>query len=986
MNYFLTFLLTLTSLHSFSQLEELKKAHEKGKSQLNLSTQNYYFNKTIYVNPFIGTGGHGHTFPGAVIPFGMMQLSPDTRFDGWDGCSGYHYSDSIIYGFSHTHLSGTGVSDYGDLLIVPQVDKPNFIPAYETPNGYGAIFNHNEEHASPGYYEVKLQNPNVQVRLTVTKRCGLHEYTFSEEGKKIILLDLDYRDELLDSKITIENKTSVSGYRISKAWAVEQHFYFYLQTNIPFKKSIHYTQNGKHKLALIFDKNVQTVMLKVGMSAVDIDGAKKNLAKEIKDFNFNFIKQKAETKWSKELDKITFISKNKEVMTNFYTALYHSFIAPNIFNDVDGRYRGRDLKIHSLKNEKDEQYTIFSLWDTYRATHPLYTLTQVQRTNAFINTFIRQFKEGGDLPVWELAGNETECMIGYHSTSVIADAYLKGIRGYNSLDAIESMTKTANFDEYGKKSFQNNGYINSINEPESVSKMLEYAYDDFCINRMNQFLGNPFEFNSTTQFNFINSYDPSSKFMRARKNGMWFSPFSPQEVNFHYTEANSWQYSLYFPHAIGVARTIMGGKKEFEFWLDRLFSTKFEVEGRKQSDITGLIGQYAHGNEPSHHMGYLYNYTDANYKTADVIDQILFSLYSNSPDGLSGNEDCGQMSSWYVLSAMGLYQIAPGNPYYDFGRPIFSNIVLHLENGKKTILKTINNSKKAKYIQKVTWNGTELKQSYISHQKIANGGELIFYMGQTPSENYQNYKHAPTLSTIDSNFIALPFIVNEKNTFEDSISIILDQTLKDQIIFYSFSPNENWKEYQRPITLKDSKTIYFYAEKNGIKSSILSQDFILLDTTISIQLLSTFSNQYSAGGENALIDGVKGGNEFRTGQWQGYNNQDFSAQLNFHTPRNVKSLTIGFLEDRNAWIFFPTSIIVEYSYDGINYNEVEELKIPPTETYSFDAKHKDFTIQIQSKESVKSLRIKAINFGEIPEWHQGAGNPTWLFIDEIQVN
>jgi len=973
----------LTS-YSFGQIDELKKAQDARKNHFNPTKSNSYFKKTPFVNPFIGTGGHGHTFPGATAPFGMMQLSPDTRFDGWDGCSGYHYSDSIIYGFSHTHLSGTGVSDYGDLLIVPQIGKPNFLPGYKNENGYGAKFSHSTEKASPGYYEVKLEKPNVNVRLTVNKRSGIHEYTFLENGKKVILLDLDHRDELLDSKFTIIDKQTISGYRISKAWAKEQHFYFYISIDVPFKKSIHYTKDGKQKMALIFDKDVKKVLLKVGMSSVDEKGAQQNLESEISGFNFNATKRQVEALWEKELNRITFSSKNNDVMVNFYTALYHSFIAPNIFSDVDGRYRGRDLEVHSLENKSDEQYTVFSLWDTYRATHPLYTLTQVERTNSFINTFIRQYKEGGDLPVWELAGNETECMIGYHSVSVIADAYLKGIRDYNSLEALEAMISTANENEFGKKSFHEHGFINSSNEPESVSRSLEYAYDDFCINRMNNFMEKPYKFSSLTQFNFINTFDPSTKFMRARKDGQWFSPFSPSEVNFNYTEANSWQYSLYTPHAVGVLENLMGGKNELASWLDRLFTTEFEIEGREQADITGLIGQYAHGNEPSHHMGYLYNYTNSNHKTAEVIDEILFNLYSNNPDGLSGNEDCGQMSSWYVLSAMGLYQIAPGNPYYDFGRPIASNIVLNLENGKKTIVKTIHNSKKAKFIQKVEWNGEELKQSYISHQKLSTGGELIFYMGESPSIVYQKYKHAPTLSKIDSQFVALPFIVNEKNVFQDSILVQLDQVLNNQRIYYSTTEGK-WKEYKNPILIKEDTRLQFYAENNGYKSTILTQSFTKLSNNIQLKLLSNYSNQYSAGGPNALIDGVKGGTEFRTGQWQGYNNQDFEAELIFTQIKNVSSVKIGFLEDRNAWIFFPTSISIEISYDGENYEESTKMTIPSTETHELKAKTQYFILNINPERKIKSIRIKATNFGACPDWHLGKGNPTWLFVDEIEI-
>ena len=971
-------------LISFEQTNSLKKAQNLGRNKLNTVKGNSYFRKNIYVNTFIGTGGHGHTFPGATAPFGMMQLSPDTRFDGWDGCSGYHFSDSIIYGFSHTHLSGTGVSDYGDLLIIPQIGKPNYLPGYESKNGYGAKFSHRNEKSSPGYYEVKLENPEIDVRLTVNKRSGLHEYKFFGEGKKIILLDLDHRDELLNSEFNVIDKNTVSGFRISKSWAKEQHFYFYLNTDVAFKKSIHYTKNGKQKLALIFDKDVQKVMIRIGMSAVDVSGAKNNLETEIKDFNFTYQKIKVAALWQKELDKISFYSKEKDIMTNFYTALYHSFIAPNIFSDVDGRYRGRDMKIHYLEDKSSEQYTVFSLWDTYRATHPLYTLIQVERTNAFINTFLRQYKEGGDLPVWELAANETECMIGYHSVSVIADAYMKGIRNYNSLAVLETMISTANFNEFGKISFHEYGFINSSSDTESVSRSLEYAYDDFCINRMNKFMGNPFEFSSTSQFNFINTYDPQSKFMRARKDGMWFSPFSPQEVNFNYTEANSWQYSLYAPHAVGILQDLMGGKNEFESWLNRLFTTEFEIEGREQSDITGLIGQYAHGNEPSHHMGYLYNYTNSNYKTAEIIDQIITQLYTNSPDGLSGNEDCGQMSSWYVLSAMGLYQIAPGNPYYDFGRPLTEKTVLNLENGKKTIIKTNNNSYEAKYIQKVTWNGKELKQSYISHQKIYTGGELIFYMGETPSTAYQKYMHAPTLSEIDSQFVALPFVVNERNVFQDSILVQLDQALKKQSIYYSISGGD-WILYQTPILITENTILQFYAKNKENTSTTLTQHFKKLDKNVQLKLFSDYSNQYSAGGPNALIDGIKGGTEFRTGQWQGYNDQDFEAVIVFDSPRKIELLKIGFLEDRNAWIFFPTSIELEISYDGEKYETYSTTEVPMTKSHELKAKYQDFNIEINNRKKIKSIRIKATNFGKCPEWHLGKGNPTWLFIDEINI-
>ncbi|MFO0495489.1 MAG: GH92 family glycosyl hydrolase, partial [Flavobacteriia bacterium] len=539
-----------------NSIQQIQQSQSVRKQYIDKSIGNKNFHstsKSLFVDPFIGTGGHGHTYPGASAPFGMIQLSPDTRHDGWDGCSGYHFSDSVIYGFSHTHLSGVGVPDYCDLLIVPQSGKARTTPGYiDKTNGFGSRFSHLEEKAAPGYYEVKLKDENINVRLTTSERAGIHEYTFlNKEDKKYILIDLDHRDQLLDQSIDFQSdKKTISGYRISNAWATNQHFYFYLNLSAPFVKAKRIEKNGQHKLLLTFSASTEKLLIRVGISAVDIEGAKMNVNKEIPDFDFNAVRSSVSRKWNEELGKIDFQSTDKSVMTNFYTALYHTFLQPNLFSDIDGRYRGRDNAIH-LITDNIPQYTVFSLWDTYRGTHPLYTIVQQKRTNEFIETFLRQFEQGKDLPVWELAGNETECMIGYHSVSVIADAYVKGLRDFNAKFALEAMKTTSQIDELGKTQFHENGFISSGDEPESVSKTLEYAYDDFCIATMAKSLNQDIDFQkySKSAFNFLNLYDPSSKFMRARRGGLWYSPFEPSEVNFNYTEANSWQYSLYAPHA-----------------------------------------------------------------------------------------------------------------------------------------------------------------------------------------------------------------------------------------------------------------------------------------------------------------------------------------------------------------------------------------------------------------------------------------------------
>lgn len=991
--FFIILIITSGSIfNSLGQVEEIKKAQEKRKEYIggDKAVKKQFTSKSIYVNPFIGTGGHGHTYPGATAPFGMIQLSPDTRHTGWDGCSGYHYSDSIIYGFSHTHLSGTGVSDYGDLLIVPQCGKPKLTPGYEDEKGYGSRFTHANEEASPGYYSVHLIEPDIDVRLTVSKRAGFHEYTFNNpSGKRFIVIDLDHRDRVLSATINLLDKFTISGSRTSEAWAREQHFFYYMKTDVAYQKARIFKKKGKNKLLLIFPKGTDKINIRVGISAADAKGAQTNLEKEIPDWNFNKTRANVVKDWDNELGKLHFQTTDKTVMTNFYTALYHSYLAPNIFSDADGRYRGRDMKIHTI-DDLGDQYTVFSLWDTYRATHPLYTLMQVERTNHFVNTFLRQFDQGGDLPVWELAGNETECMIGFHSVSVIADAFSKGIRNYDIYKALNAMKATASFDEYGKKAFIEKGFIDSGSEPESVSKALEYSYDHFCISAMNNALMDDTIIHSNEQFNFINHFDPSTKFMRARRNGLWFAPFDPSEVNFNYTEANSWQYSMYAPHAVGVLTDLLGGKDSLEAWLDNLFTTDLELSGRQQADITGLIGQYAHGNEPSHHMAYLYNYTNAPYKTQSYLDQIEHEMYRNAPDGLAGNEDCGQMSSWYVLSALGIYQIAPGNPYYEIGRPLMDEAILQFSNGNELEIKIKGGNKKnKKYIDQLWLNGKELDRLYLSHNELIQGGKLEFSMSDKPSSKL--FEHAPTISSIPQSFVALPYFNETIRVFEENLALSLNTPeTKKHKIYYTVDgsePTRNSAIYTTPIKITETSTIKAFTATENYQSAIIENTFVKSDNSVRLELKSSFDNQYTASGPLALIDGIKGGNEFRTGDWQGYWAQDVIADLTLVSPKKVNSVSIGCLSDMKSWVFLPESIVVQFSYDGEHFEKEEGVINILDEVESDMYPHKkNYTINIKPEQSVKKIRIIVNNSGKCPEWHLGAGNDTWLFLDEIVIN
>lgn len=974
---------------------------------------------TRFVNPFIGTGGHGHTYPGAAAPFGMMQLGPDTRYEGWDGCSGYHYSDSVIYGFSHTHLSGTGVPDLCDLLVVPQQGKALTDPGYLVKDGYGSKFRHADEAAVPGLYKVKLLKNNIDVRLTVSERSGLHEYTFNETaGKKYILIDLDHRDEVLSADVQAINQTTISGHRHSKGWATKQKLFFYMEFNVPFTKSTLITEGNRHKMLLEFPEATKQILLRTGISAVDGKGAENNLKSEITQWNFETLYKSTDKRWEDELSKIRFSTKENEVMINFYTALYHSYLCPTLFTDADGRYLGNDGQIYTAQNQT--QYSVFSLWDTYRAAHPLYTLTQEERTLSFIQSFLNIYKQTKDLPVWELVGNETDCMIGYHSVSVILDAYRKGITGFDTKLALEAMVHTANLNEYGKQQYAKNGYLGTDVEAESVSKTLEYAYDDWCISEFAKELGNDSIYKVFRQrsFNFLNIYDPESKFMRARRGGQWFTPFNPAEVNFNYTEANSWQYSLAAPQHLSYLRQTLGGKDSLESWLDRLFTTESKLDGRHQVDITGLIGQYAHGNEPSHHMAYLYNFTNQPHKTQERVDQILHEMYSNKPDGLSGNEDCGQMSAWYVLSAMGIYPVCPGKPVYTIGRPLQRYASIYLGKGMTFMIRTENNTPENKYIQSMTLNGVAHEKLFITQKNIQKGGELVIVMG--PEPNLALAKWSADMAEekmLPENMIPVPYFTATERTFTNSITTEIKvlnyhvSNTKSDTVFNGFfityttdgsEPTASSSRYSKPLTFDKNtvlkaKTFASYKIKNpkndktterivGNDLPAVSSNFVKADKNISLKLETNYANQYAAGGKNALIDGLRSeSKDYRSGEWQGYEGVDAKGTISYDVPKVVKEISVNCLQNTRSWIFMPVSLQIEYSVDGVNF-----IQLPAVNTEVSPAGEeiisKEITVKLPANTKVKSFRFTAKNRGVCPQGHISAGEKSWIFLDEITIH
>ena len=935
-----------------------------------------------YVNPFIGTGGHGHTYPGATMPFGMMQLSPDTRLDGWDGCSGYHYSDEYIYGFSHTHLSGTGVSDYGDILLMP-TNEVNFHNGADGKKGYRAHFSHDNEVAEPGYYKVHLDDTNIDVELTTSKRSGMHKYQFSSKDNQVVILDYEHRDQLNDYNITIVNETTVQGYRHSKAWATDQRLFFYMEFSKPFKNPKRTYKKSPTKESFEFiNPNNEPVYVSISISAVDIEGAKKNFEAEIKGKSFEQVKKEAQDAWEQQLNKIVVEDTNTDNLTNFYTSMYHVMIAPNLYQDVDGRYRGMDLKVHETKDF--DYYTVFSLWDTYRAAHPLYTIIEQERTNDFINTFLAKYDEGGIMPIWDLAANYTHCMIGYHAVPVIADAYLKGIQGYDAEKALEAMKHSATRDKLGLKSYKEYGFIPVEKESESVSKTLEYAYDDWTIAQMAKKMGKKEDYKTYTergQF-YKNIFDPESKFMRGRFRNTWFAPFDPSEVNFNYTEANSWQYSFYVPQDVSGFIGLLGGKKSLEDQLDKLFVASSETSGRHQVDITGLIGQYAHGNEPSHHMAYLYNFVNKPHKTQEKIRQILTELYTNTPDGISGNEDCGQMSAWYVFSSLGFYPVTPGANEYVIGSPLFEKATINLENGKTFTVATESLSETNKYIKNVYLNGSNYPYSYIKHEDVVNGGDLIFEMTDTPTDWGTKDKHIPVTEIKEHAIVPAPFIAKGDVAFKGSTSITLETVDKEAKIFYSLGGD--YIEYSSPFEISEKSTLKVYAKRGEIKSAEVTTNFFKIDPNVKIQLKTKYANQYNGGGENALIDGIVGAEDFRTGTWQGYWNEDVVAIVDLGKNRKMSSIEVSFLRDQRSWIFLPTNVEIYHSLDGKKYRKIKDWKSP--KPFNTD----EVIVQkVKTRQTIQSRYIKVVakKLGVLPKWHLGYKHDgrSWIFVDEIQV-
>jgi len=783
---------------------------------------------TKMVNLFIGTYRDGQTFPGATYPFGSVQLSPDTRKVGLLSCGGYYYPDPMILGFSHTHLSGVGEPEYRDVLFMPTVGKIWLQSGVEgvKGTGYQSSYDHKDEKAIPGYYSVVLKDYKVKAELTATRRVGFHRYTFPKTDSARVIIDLAHPGGAEDLIITRVNDHEIEGLRRSHGWAWDQYVYFVAQFSKPFQ-SFQIAKNdtllgvltscrGKNikAVATFSTKENEAVLVKVGISAVNCEGARNNLRAEVPAWNFDEIARQTGTAWNKELSRIEVTGGRYNDQILFYTSMYRICISPNLFMDTDGRYRGVDHQVHLAKGF--ENYTVFSLWDTFRAFHPLFTIIDQKRTVDFIRTLLQIYDDGGRLPMWPLAGNYTDDMLGYHAVPVIADAYLKGIRGYDTIKAYQAMKHSAELDKLGLKYYKKIGYLPYDRQGESVSKTLEYSYDDWCISQVALAMGEQEDYLTYHQraHHYENVFDVSTGFMRGKAmDRSWLKPFDPK-VNSAYSEGNAYQY-MFVPHDVDGLKNLLGGDKKFAVWLDTLFfmPTKEALK----------IGAYWHGNEPGHHLPYLYDYVGEPWKTQFLTHKILTELYRNENDGLAGNEDCGQMSAWYILGSLGFYPVAPGEKIYAIGSPLFEKATVHLENGKSIIIRARNCSPKNFYIQSATLNGKEYPNSFLRHDELMKGAELSFDMGASPNKKWAAKSANRPYSSNGAEVNKLPYIQSGDQLFLKSTRISLACETENAEIRYTLNgaePNKNSDLYRSPIEIDKNTLLKMKAFHPNLMSSI----------------------------------------------------------------------------------------------------------------------------------------------------------------------
>lgn len=780
-----------------------------------------------YVDPMIGTGFHAHTYPGATAPFGMVQLSPDTRVGGWDACSGYHYSDNTILGFSHTHLSGTGCADLSDILFYPTV-KPVKADgdAYECP---AHIFSHDDEVAKPGYYSVEMDNGAIKAELTATPRTGVHRYTFNEGDVRAVVIDLKHTvaapDETFkSSNFKLISDTEIQGYKNTDAFVLDQHQYFSARFSEPFKAEI---LSDAYAL-LTFSPDVDEVTAAVSLSAVSYENAQANGLAEVPVLDFDKVKAEAHAAWAEEMNDIVVKGGTKAQKINFYTAVYHTKICPNLMSDVDGSFRRHDNTIGKVA-QGNSYYSTFSIWDTFRAWNPLQTIINTELVDDMVYSMLEMYRYSGELPLWPLCSGETNCMIGYHAVSVIADAYMKGIRNFDAEYALEAMVKSSNINKKGSELYTKHDFLPANRAKESVSITLEFVYDDWTIARMAEALGKEDIAKEYYEraLNYMNVFDGSTCFFRGRNlDGTWVTPFQPSATGRDFTEATPWHYRFFVPHDVNGLMKNYPSKEAFIKALDDLFTLETEMD-IEVSDVTGLKGQYAHGNEPSHHMAYLFSYVGQPWKTQKYTRELLDEMYTPTPDGIIGNEDAGQMSAWYVLSALGFYSVCPGSNEFVLTTPLFDEAVVKLANGKTLTIKAAGAAKKH-YVKDVVLNGKKIDVNYLTYDQIMNGGELVYTLSAEPCMERGTAPEAAPYSLTKADIVPAPYTEAQSYLFEGDLEVELKVNADAQIRYTldGSEPTEKSPLYESPFTITKSCVIKAKAFKDGLESRTMVLDAV----------------------------------------------------------------------------------------------------------------------------------------------------------------
>lgn len=977
-----------------------------------------------FIDPMIGTDGIGHTFPGATSPFGMVQLSPSNDFKGWNWCSGYHYSDSTIKGFAHTHISGAGLAAMGDILVMPMMGNPTTNAGSEsnTKEGYRSRFSHDTEEAKAGYYKVTLEDENIDVELTASTRVGWHQYTFNEKGEAHIVFDPTHHimETVSETALKFEDNNTVSGYKEADGEAGKRKIYFYAQFSKPFKSHRITAQNEpiediseekgkKIKGYVTFDvENGEALILKVGISHVSLEGAKQNYLSETKNKTFDLVKEETKNLWQEKLASIEVEMDNDADLKVFYTGMYHAYISPNIINDIDGHFIVEGKKYHT----NYPQFSNYSTWDTYRALNPLFTIIEEKGTAEIVNSLVsRETVSNVGLPVWESAGHDNVCMIGYNAVSPIADAILKDIHGINYQEAYKVIAGAANSLEKHSPNYDVNGmsdYLRFHYVPAeigaSVSKTTEYNYFDWTIAQVAQKLGKEEDRNYYLQRSkgYQNLYDPKSHYLLPKRSDgqevqLGFETWDDLTKN--YISGNIWGYTMYVPHDMEAYISLMGGKDTFAQKLDEILSDTTHIGGAEHVDISGFIGKYAHGDEPSHHIPYLYTYVGKSWRTQELVHQVMNEFYSAEADGLINNEDLGQMSAWYIFSAMGFYPVCPGDLTYVIGSPKVKSASIHLENGKTFKVEVENFAPENIYIQAIKWNEQPYEKTFITHEMVKSGGTLVFEMGNQPSKTFgmaeENFpfvqKNDISGMTPKEEVVKTPIAETTTNFFAGKQKVKLYSKTEGAQIHYTIdgtTPTKNAPLYKNGINLSKTATIKAKAFKKGmLESNLMERKYInslvagLKEGYPKIDLL-TKNNDYGAADGSQLIDMKIGSNVFSDGNWTGFIDENLEAVIDLGAKYTVSTVKFNAMSNTYVWIFPPKKVIV---YAGNSKGTLKKIK---EQEFSTLTEHENNIIEYSiSLPSIKTryIKVEIENYGPMPDWHGGTGQRPFLLVDEIYI-